>query len=54
MIQLKRKEAQRESTKLCRLSGVFWNERRCFVQSHDVEIRMLSVCIVREEKRKEV
>jgi len=26
------KEAQRESTKLCRLSGVFWNERCCFVQ----------------------
>ena len=22
----------RESTKLCRSSGVFWNERRCFVQ----------------------
>jgi len=32
MIQLQRKGAQRESTKFYRLSGVFWNERRCFVQ----------------------
>jgi len=27
-----RKQAQRERTKLSRLSGVFWNERRCIVQ----------------------
>ena len=27
-----RKGAQSEHTKLCRLSGVFWNERRCFLQ----------------------
>jgi len=32
MIQLKRKEAETESTELCRLSGVFWNEMRWFVQ----------------------
>jgi len=32
-----RVQAQREHTKLCRLSGVFWNERCCFVQVMCVE-----------------
>jgi len=31
-ISIYRKETQRRSTKLCRLSGVFWNERRCYGQ----------------------
>jgi len=29
---MKRNQAQRERTDLCRLSGVFWNDRRWFVQ----------------------
>jgi len=29
---MKRKQAQTECIKVCRLSGVFWNERRCCVQ----------------------
>jgi len=32
LIYVYQKEAQMESTMLCRLSGVFRNERRCFVQ----------------------
>jgi len=32
MIKSYQKEAEMESSKLCRLLGVFWNERRCIVQ----------------------
>jgi len=55
MIQLNVVEESPEGMyKVVRLSGVFWNKRHSFGQVTDFEIRMLSVCIIREEKRKEV
>jgi hypothetical protein len=44
----------KESTKLCRLLGLFRLRGAVLGKSRDVEIRMLSVCIIWEEKRKEV
>jgi hypothetical protein len=44
----------RESTKLCRLLGVFVTRGIVLCKARDVEIRMLSMCIIQKEKRKEV